>query len=178
MRASASAWKAPWRWKSGPLREGLLIGLVAALLVTSAIADQDGTCLENSEYEKATRMILCDCGCHPQSVHDCACGRAAEMRREIHGVMSAQCLTGDDLIALYVEEHGDQIRIAPTASGFNILAWVGPSVGLIGTTGLVFLMLRRWSRKREEETGETPPPLEPVDERYRDRLRDALENLE
>ena len=160
------------------MRERLLIGLLAVLLALSASADQDGTCLDDAEYEKATRMILCDCGCHPQSVHDCACGRAAEMRREINGVMSAQCLTGDELIALYVEERGDQIRIAPTAAGFNIVAWVGPSVGLIGATLLVFLMLRRWNRRRETTDGEAPPPVAPVDERYRDRLRDALEKLE
>ena len=178
MRASANGWRARWRWKSEPLRDRLLIGLLAAIFALSAIADQDGTCLDDSEYEKATRMILCDCGCHPQSVHDCACGRAAEMRREIHGVMSAQCLTGEALIALYVEERGDQIRIAPTATGFNIVAWVGPSVGLLGATLLVLLMLRRWIRRREITDAETPPPVEPVDEHYRDRLRDALENLE
>lgn len=160
------------------MRERLLIGLLALLLAVTASADQDGSCLDDSEYEKATRTILCDCGCHPQSVHDCACGRAAEMRREIHGVMSAQCLTGEALIALYVEEHGDQIRIAPTAAGFNIVAWLGPSAGLIGATLLVFLMLRRWIRRRETPDDETPPPVAPGDERYRDRLREALENLE
>jgi len=160
------------------LRERLLIGLLAAVLAFSASADSDGSCLDDSEYEKATSMILCDCGCHPQSVHDCACGRASEMRREIHDVMSAQCLTGEALIALYVEEHGDQIRIAPTAAGFNIVAWVGPSAALIGATLLVFLMLRRWIGRRETTDDEAPRPVAPVDERYRDRLRDALEKLE
>ena len=31
-------------------------------------------------YDEAINTILCDCGCHPQTVKECACGRAAEMR--------------------------------------------------------------------------------------------------
>ena len=39
-------------------------------------------------YENAISVILCDCGCHPQSVKDCACGHAAGMRDEIRQEMS------------------------------------------------------------------------------------------
>ena len=129
-------------------------------------------------YGEATRTILCDCGCHPQSVHECACGRAAEMRDEIRRTMVEQCLTGDELVALYVERHGEQIRIAPTASGFNLVAWLGPLVGLGAAALSLLLLLRRWSR-RAPGVGEPPPPAESVaDDAYRERLRAALERLE
>ena len=42
----------------------------------------------SAAYDEAARMILCDCGCHPQSAHECACGRAAEMREEIQAILS------------------------------------------------------------------------------------------
>ncbi len=131
-----------------------------------------------TEYDKTTAMILCDCGCHPQSVHDCACGRAAEMRAEIHGLIS-QGMSGDDVIARYVERAGDQIRIVPTAEGFNLLAWLGPLVALVAGTGLMILLIRRWARASSaESTQSRAVPPAAVDDAYQQRLRDALENLE
>lgn len=142
-------------------------------------ADEPDACFDAAGYEDATRTILCDCGCHPQSVHDCACGRAAEMRREIHDEMTRDCLSGDALIALYIERHGEQIRIAPTGTGFNLVAWLGPLVGLLGATLVLFLVLRGWSRKRDPvHEDDTPAAAVPEDDAYRDRLRDALENME
>jgi cytochrome c-type biogenesis protein CcmH/NrfF len=162
------------------LRKLLGLGLcLAAALAAPAPAQEPAACFDERGYEQATRTILCDCGCHPQSVHDCACGRAAEMRREIRDEMVAECLSGDDLIALYVERHGDQIRIAPTAAGFNLVAWLGPLVALLGASTLIFFVLRRWSGRREAPAPVAAAPEGAAgDDSYRDRLRDALESME
>jgi cytochrome c-type biogenesis protein CcmH/NrfF len=156
------------------LRAGVLAGLLFSL---SLPADAAETCFDPAEYETATRTILCDCGCHPQSVHDCACGRAAEMRDEIRTTMAEQCLSADELVALYVERHGEQIRVAPTATGFNLVAWLGPSLGLLSALALMLVVLRRWSR-RHPAVGTEAAPVEPLDPDYRERLRRALEGLE
>ena len=131
-----------------------------------------------AEYDEATRMILCDCGCHPQSVHACACGRAAEMRVEIHGLVS-QGMSGEEVIAHYVNRVGDQIRIVPTATGFNLVAWLGPLIGLVAGSVLMVLLIRRWTRRTAAESAATPsPPPVAVNDVYQQRLRDALENME
>ena len=51
--------------------------------------------VDEAAFEKAAGAIRCDCGCHPQSVKDCACGRAAEMRDEVRGLATRVPGLGD-----------------------------------------------------------------------------------
>jgi cytochrome c-type biogenesis protein CcmH len=156
----------------------LLLTLLPAFTVTAAEAPAS---FDAAAYEEATKTILCDCGCHPQSVHDCACGRAAEMREEIQALVQ-QGMTGEEIIASYVQRFGEQIRVAPTADGFNLVAWLGPLLGLLGASVMLFVMLTRWSRRRAVvlEQAQAAPPVEPSRdaETYRQRLRQAVEELE
>lgn len=99
------------------------------------------------------------------------------MRDEIRATMAEQCLSGDELVALYVERHGEQVRIAPVATGFNLIAWVGPFLALSAAAATLLLVLRRWSRTRSARS-EPLPAAPPPDDRYAARLREALEKLE
>ena len=164
-----------------PSKRRVPIPLIGLLLCVSVMARADQAAgFDAAEYDQATRMILCDCGCHPQSVHDCACGRAAGMRVEIHGLVS-QGMSGDEVIAHYVKRVGDQIRIVPTATGFNLIAWLGPLIGLVAGSVLMIFLIRRWSRATDAglpETQALPPSAAASDDAYQQRLRDALESLE
>jgi cytochrome c-type biogenesis protein CcmH len=122
-----------------------------------------------AEYDQAARTILCDCGCHPQSVHDCACGRAEEMRGEIAGEI-ASGKTGAQVIEAYVARHGEKILVAPPAVGFNLVAWLGPGVLLVGAALGLTLVLRRWRRSRTPAPAGAPP----LDADWKERLDDAL----
>lgn len=156
-----------------------LVVLVTTVLVPGAAAELDPV-----QYEKVIATIRCDCGCHPQSVKDCACGRAAQMRREIHGQMSGEAATGkpemtaDELIALYVENQGDQILIAPAAAGFNLVAWLGPLGGLLLACGGIALLIRRWHRRHPAAAMVSAAPAPGPDDPYLQRLNKELEELE
>jgi cytochrome c-type biogenesis protein CcmH len=153
-----------------------VLALLVALLAGGGAAAQG---FDQAGYDQATSTILCDCGCHPQSVHDCACGRAAEMREEIRA-MIVEGKTGDDVVAAYVAEHGEQIRIAPKAEGFNLVAWLGPGLILLAASGSMLLLLRRWSKLKDSsfEDAAAAPAGPPVDDAYRQRLDQALEKME
>jgi len=141
---------------------------------------------EISDYEQAIQMILCDCGCHPQSVKECACGRAAEMRSEIaalveHGVDGrGGPMTGEQVIEHYVASHGEKIRIAPTAEGFNLIPWLGPFVALAAMFLMVGLALRRWRRQHpgDPAAATVPAATSAGDEAYVERLRRELQEME
>ena len=163
--------------RSRALRAGLLF-----LLVLGPAAD-DAT----DEYLEVIRTIRCDCGCHPQSVEACACGRAEELRAIIRGQTmgrnGAEPLTAEAIIARYVAEHGEQIRIAPAATGFNLIAWLGPLVGLVLGLFAAIALVRHLARGRAgmpvEALAGIPPgdvaaPIS-TDDPYRKRLRDQLE---
>jgi cytochrome c-type biogenesis protein CcmH len=157
----------------------LLALVLLSVLVVGPAASQSG--LDEAEHEKAIAAILCDCGCHPQSVKDCACGRAAEMRQEIArlvaGEYGGRTRTGEKVIAVYVERSGEQILVAPKARGFNLLAWLGPffllALALLGMS----LLVRRWSRQRVVTVTAGAPSVEP-DDPYMNRLREELRERE
>ena len=131
--------------------------------------------ISSDDYEKATRALLCDCGCNPQSIRDCACGRADELGAEIAGMIRGG-MSGDQVIDDFVARKGEQIRVAPLARGFNLVAWLGPAVLLLAAAVGVALVLRRWrgSTPAAESLEETRPDLDP-DDPYLARLQKDLE---
>jgi len=126
-------------------------------------------------YEKAATTLLCDCGCNPQSVKECACGRAEEMRVALAQDASAG-KSGDQIIAAYVAKYGQKILVSPPATGFNLVAWAGPAIGLLAATLMITLMIRRWHRVSGSLPHEpaAAPPAE--DDAYRARLRRDVED--
>lgn len=130
-----------------------------------------------AEYDKAARTILCDCGCHPQSVHDCACGRAEEMRGEI-AAQIRQGQSGDDVIAAYVARYGEKIRVTPTASGFNLVAWVAPGIGFVVAALLLVVLLRRWRRGGLALAGSPATAAPPLDAAMTERLDREMKDYE
>ncbi len=100
------------------------------------------------------------------------------MRVEIHGLIS-QGMSGEEVIAQYVNRVGDHIRIVTTAEGFNLVAWLGPLFALLAGSVLVILLIRRWTRETDAASTQMQAPAPASgDEAYQQRLRDALENLE
>lgn len=152
--------------------------LVFALALPAQAAGEIPASIDREAYLEVASTILCDCGCHPQSVHACACGRAAEMRDEIaaallRGGPGGTPQTAAQVIASYVARHGEKIRIAPTTRGFNLVAWLGPFVGLMAAGIAVLFALRRWRAAPQPQVAraETGPDLDPA---YLQRLQREL----
>jgi cytochrome c-type biogenesis protein CcmH/NrfF len=165
------------------LREVLALALLLTLIVAGVAfaAGEIPPGVDREAYLEVATTILCDCGCHPQSVHECACGRAAEMRDEIAGALNTGGPGGtrqsaSQVIAGYVARHGEKIRIAPTTRGFNLVAWLGPGIGFLIAGIVVALALRRW---RGAVPALPAPAGEPsaalVDDAYVKRLARELE---
>ena len=132
-------------------------------------------------YDKAASTILCDCGCHPQSVKECACGRAEEMRQAIASE-AATGKSGEAIVAGYVAKYGQKILISPEVSGFNLVAWFLPGFGLVVAAAVLVLVIRKWNRRPAPEAGAAgavpaEPSGAPVDAAYRARLQKNLEDM-
>ena len=125
-------------------------------------------------YEQAATTLLCDCGCHPQSVKECACERAGELRVALAKDASVG-KSGDEIIAGYVSRYGQKILVSPPAHGFNLVAWAGPAIGLLGAAVIIALTIRRWQRTSAALPAETVPPGDAADDAYLNRLRREVE---
>ena len=116
--------------------------------------------------------IVCYCGtCSHQTVHDCTCGTAAGARAEIRARLEA----GDspaEVIAYYTGRYGEQILIAPTGRGFNLVAWVTPFVALFAAAAILLMVLKRWSSATRAAAA--APGAAPIDPAERARLEREL----
>ncbi len=110
--------------------------------------------------------------CQALSVADSPSTTAAQMR----GVILEQLREGrspDEVKAYFVSRYGEWVLLAPTRSGFNLLAWWLPFVGIgAGLVG-VLIAARRWvARGRQTAAARAEPS--PAD---RERLARELEEL-
>jgi cytochrome c-type biogenesis protein CcmH len=163
----------------------LALVLAAAVLATLPVqaARPVPPGVDPEQVKIAAEAILCDCGCHPQSVHDCACGRAEEMWAELaaevrSGGADGGPLTGEQVIAKWVAARGELILVTPEASGFNLVAWLGPIALLVAAAIILALVLRRWAgRGAPAAAAAGGAPVPEIDPATLDRIRKDVEDL-
>jgi len=109
-------------------------------------------------FQEMEESLTCQCGCG-LTVHSCnhlQCPSAVPLRDEIR----AQMETGKDkaaILAYFSDKYGEKILSAPSASGFNVLAWVTPFVLVAIGAAVVGFTVMRWSRRRRVRVP-TPSP--------------------
>ncbi len=145
-----------------------LAGMLATLLLLAgpaAAAPVD----EKTVHDVAAQLRCVVC--QSLSVADSPSETASQMR----GIIRERLAAGEspaEVRAYFVEKYGEWILLAPPKSGFNLLVWVVPFVGLGLGLVLVAVVLRRWSRKI--------PPGAPatVDPALRERIRREMSETE
>ncbi len=140
------------------------------------------TVIPRSPLEKDLfRSIVCMCGtCGRQRVGECTCGKAAEMREEISGLVS-KGMTKEQVFQYYIDKYGSQEPLAePIDKGFNRLAWLLPYLAGIMGLGAVIGVAFRWSR--HPRTTEAPSAMQDAtpdaDSELASRLDDELRDLD
>ena len=95
----------------------------------------------------------------------------ADRERALIRTYIAQGDTKSEIKDKLVAQFGIQILAAPPDSGFNILAWWLPIVGIVAGAVALGLLAWRWSRGRRGSPPDEPPsaPIEPDLEQRLDR---------
>ena len=128
--------------------------LLQAALLSIAIVALMGAGDEEARFQSIGHKMMCVCGCG-QILLECnhvGCNYSDRMRGELMAGLDRG--DNDDLILSgFTQKYGTTVIAAPTATGFNRVAWIMPFLALIlGITGTI-LIVRAW-RKR-------PAPLAP-----------------
>jgi cytochrome c-type biogenesis protein CcmH len=103
--------------------------------------------------------------CQSLSVADSPSEIAHQMKDIIRERLAAG-ETPEQVRAYFVEKYGTWILLAPPRQGFNLLVWVAPFAGIGVGLAVIFVVLRRWSRR---PAGAAAPPA--VDPAMRARIR-------
>ena len=105
--------------------------------------------------------------CPGRLLKDCPSGQAFELKDKISARLQSGETTQavvDDLINTF----GDEIRAAPLAKGFGIVAWVAPGLFLLIGGLMIFI----WLKSRTQPVDSAPAQLTPeLEERLKSELR-------
>jgi cytochrome c-type biogenesis protein CcmH len=139
---------------------GTILVLVVALSLSQAPPfSRPARAAELTPQRQVEGRLMCYCGCSDLTVRVCTCGTADTIREEIAGRLS-KGETPDQVVAAFVAQHGEQIRSAPTTTGFDLVAWVTPFLVLILAGSTLVAMVRRWGAARPSAAPQADAPVD------------------
>jgi cytochrome c-type biogenesis protein CcmH len=125
-----------------------------------------------SRYTGISHQLMCTCSC-AQILGECnhvgcpnSSGELDELRTGIANRESDQ-----QILDSFVVKYGAVVLAAPTAHGFDLLAWIAPfavfGAALLGT----ILLVRRWSADRPLGAATAPAAIDPAERQRREQIR-------
>src|SRR5262249_33581652 len=119
---------------------------------------------DDGRFDKLGHRMMCACGCG-QILLECnhvGCQYSDKMRNELMAALDRG--SSDDLILQgFVQAYGPTVIAAPSASGFNYVAWIMPFFVLLAGIGFVVIVVRGW-KGRPAPALAGGIPLPPTDE--------------
>ena len=124
--------------------------VLQALVLTVAVFLFMGAGDPDARFRDLGHRMMCACGCS-QILLECnhiGCTYSDKMRNQL--LASIDKGNNDDLILQgFVQEYGPTVIAAPTATGFNRVAWIMPFVALgMGITFVIYVV-RSWRNRPE-----------------------------
>jgi cytochrome c-type biogenesis protein CcmH len=123
-----------------------------ALILTAAVFLFIGAGDDSARFKDLGHRMMCTCGCG-QVLLECnhvGCQSSDKMRDQLQAALDKGGSNSDDLILQgFVQEYGPTVIAAPTATGFNRVAWIMPFVALALGIAFVVYVVRSWKNRPE-----------------------------
>jgi cytochrome c-type biogenesis protein CcmH/NrfF len=107
---------------------------------------------DSARFKDLGHRMMCTCSCG-QILLECnhvGCTYSTKMRDELQAAIDKGGGNSDDLILQgFVQEYGPTVIAAPTASGFNRVAWIMPFLVLALGIALAVHIVRSWKNRPE-----------------------------
>jgi cytochrome c-type biogenesis protein CcmH len=113
----------------------------------AAVSDTNLTTVADSALEARTSAVASQLRCpvcQGLSIQD----SPSELARSMRSLVRQQLAAGKSpaqVEAYFVSKYGEWILLAPSAHGFNLLAYAAPLVLVVGGALLVAVAVRRWT---------------------------------
>ncbi|MEP7381549.1 MAG: cytochrome c-type biogenesis protein [Gemmatimonadota bacterium] len=95
--------------------------------------------------------------CQGNSIQD----SPSELAQEMKGVVRDQLAAGrtpQEVKQYFIDKYGEWILLEPTASGFNLVVYLLPIVGVVGGGALIWRAVRKWTTPPETGAAAGPGP--------------------
>ena len=128
------------------MRFGLALCLLVALCLYSvAQAASPGAKTTFSEVAGALMSPVCP----GKLLHDCPSSEGAQLRELVRRKIFAG-ESKEQIVRYFVEVYGRDVLPKPPAKGFYLTAWLLPFGGVLAGFGVVFVLVRSWTRRPED----------------------------
>ncbi|MEH7437378.1 cytochrome c-type biogenesis protein [Neobacillus drentensis] len=107
---------------------------------------------KSAEFKAVAQQFACTCGCG-QDHYECdpnTCSLTTDFKKDLVEMMN-KGWDKDKIREYYVNIYGEEILTSPEKSGFSLTAWVLPFVVLGAAAIAVFMIIRKWVKKRGTE---------------------------
>ena len=134
------------------LRPLVSLLLVAAALV-GAMAKEAAPAAADPVLEARMQAIAIELRClvcQNQTIADSHADLAVDLRNQVREMLR-QGKTDREIIDYMTARYGDFVLYRPPVKGTTMLLWFGPAVLLVGGVGILWLVLRRRSRRAAED---------------------------
>ena len=151
--------------------------VLQASLLSLALLTFLGAGDEPARFNDLGHKLMCVCGCS-QILLECnhvGCSYSDRMRNELMAAVDRG--DSDDLtMQAMVQKYGTTVIAAPTASGFNRVAWIMPYLALVSGLLVVTVIVRAWrDRPLAAHPGEVPDMTDEERQRFRKKAKDDTE---
>ena len=144
----------------------IFIFLCPAFSVSTA-ADSDDF---SARFRKLSDELRCPT-CQGLSVKDSDAGFSNSIKDKIRELMK-DGKSDKEILAYFVKRYGEWILRAPTKSGFNLVLWILPGVGILIGLFIVLFRSKRWVSQPQQEKLSS---LSPEEER---KIKEDLRRFE
>jgi cytochrome c-type biogenesis protein CcmH/NrfF len=122
--------------------------LLHAFILTTAVFLFLGAGDDSARFKDLGHRMMCACGCG-QILLECnhvGCTYSDKMRDQLQAALDKG--NNDDLILQgFVQDYGPTVIAAPTATGFNRVAWIMPFAALAFGISFVVYVVRSWKNR-------------------------------
>lgn len=143
----------------------IVVGFAVALLGASG---------DTARFDElGHHRIICVCGCN-QMLLECnhvGCTYSDKMRQELSAAVQNEA-NDDAILQSFVREYGTTVLAAPSARGFDRVAWIMPFAVFFAATFGAAIVIRKW---KERQPAPAMPANSAVFDPYREQARRETE---
>jgi cytochrome c-type biogenesis protein CcmH len=116
--------------------------------------------------------MMCTCSC-AQMLGECnhvSCPSSGPMRNELSDLIAGG-KTDQEILSWFATKYGPTVLAAPTAHGFDLVAWIAPFAVFAAASLGTVLLVRRWSVGKTQAVAVDAATLDPAERERREQIR-------
>ena len=132
----------------------------------------------DEQAQEIYRSLMCPL-CPGQTIDQSQSELSTQMRALVREKLE-QSESKEEILQFFVERYGEAVLAAPVKSGFSLIVWVVPILGIFTGFIVLWVIIRNWVRGRNKSYAKLTSqiPDDDQDKEYREKLEKDLEDFE